>query len=352
MSENLIPIRMLVQFAYCNRLSYMEWVQGEFESNYYVVDGKYKHRNVDRKSGTKKMQEDSDETIHASSVTLSDPKLGIIGKIDRMEKTGNVATPIEYKRGKVPDTPNRWYESNMVQVCAQALLLEANGYTSKEGIIYYVDSKERVHVEFTPEMVDITLGCIKGIKEMAKGGVIPPPLVDSPKCPKCSLVGICLPDETHLLADSGQRISRDSVRRMYPARADSRPVYVQEQGARIGKSGETVKITTKDGNVTDVRLMDVSEVNLYGNVPGDNTGHTGSVRARNTCLLPHVRGMVYRNDHRKRKQERGSSDPTVPEAPRKDGIACHCKGDGACKDQKLHHDVAQKPQVGAVVSRQ
>ena len=28
---------------------------------------------------------------------------------------------------------------------------------------------------------------------------IPPPLVDSPKCPKCSLVGICLPDETHAL---------------------------------------------------------------------------------------------------------------------------------------------------------
>ena len=266
MPENLIPVRMLVQFAYCNRLAYMEWVQDEFESNYYVADGKYKHRNVDRKSGTKKMQEDGNETIHASSVTLSDPGLGIIGKIDRMERIGNVATPVEYKRGKVPDTPNRWYESNMVQVCAQALLLEANGYVSKEGIIYYVDSKERVSIKFTPEMVETTLDCIKGIKEMAKGGVIPPPLVDSPKCPKCSLVGICLPDETHLLADSGQRISKDSVRRMYPARADSRPVYVQEQGARIGKSGETIKITTTDGNTTGVKLMDVSEVNLYGNV--------------------------------------------------------------------------------------
>ena len=266
MSENLIPIRMLVQFAYCNRLSYMEWVQGEFESNYYVADGKYKHRNVDRKSGTKKMQEGGDGMIHASSVTLSDPKLGIIGKIDRMEKMGDVATPIEYKRGKTPDTPNKWYESNMIQVCAQALLLEANGYASKKGVIYYVDSKERVDIEFTPEMIETTLDHIKRMKEMAKGGAIPPPLVDSPKCTKCSLVGICLPDETHLLSSSGSRIRKDSVRRMYPARNDSKPIYVQEQGARIGKSGETIKIASKDGSVTDARLMDVSEVNLYGNV--------------------------------------------------------------------------------------
>ena len=28
---------------------------------------------------------------------------------------------------------------------------------------------------------------------------MPAPLVDSPKCPRCSLVGICLPDETNWL---------------------------------------------------------------------------------------------------------------------------------------------------------
>ena len=29
---------------------------------------------------------------------------------------------------------------------------------------------------------------------------IPPPLVDSPKCPRCSLLGICLPDEVIALS--------------------------------------------------------------------------------------------------------------------------------------------------------
>ena len=256
---------MLVQYAYCNRLGYLEWVQGEFESNYYVADGKYQHRNVDKPSGTKKMHEEAD-TIHASSVTLSDAGMGIICKIDRMETSGNTATPVEYKRGKAPDTPNRWYESNMVQVCAQALLLRANGYRCDKGIIYYAESKERVEINITDEMVQTTLGYVDGMRKMAAGGMIPAPLVDSPKCPGCSLVGICLPDETNMLAERGRKISKESVRRMYPARPDTKPVYVQEQGARVGKSGGSIRITAKDGKATDVRLMDMSELNLYGSV--------------------------------------------------------------------------------------
>lgn len=265
MFDGLVPIRMLVQYAYCNRLGYLEWVQGEFESNYYVADGRYQHRNVDKISGTKKLQENADK-LHASSVMLSDAALGIIGRIDMMEKSGNVATPIEYKRGRTPNTPDRWHESHMVQVCAQALLLRANGYRCDRGIIYYAESRERVEIEFTDEMVQTTMGHLEGMRRMAEGGSIPAPLVDSPKCPGCSLVGICLPDETHMLAEPGRRISKDSVRRLYPARPDAKPIYVQEQGARVGKSGGNIRITARDGGVTDVRLMDVSELNVYGNV--------------------------------------------------------------------------------------
>ena len=80
--SSLIPVRMLTQYAYCHRLAYMEWVQGEFAYNADVVDGKYKHRNVDAPSGMKKMQEDSeDQRIHARSVMLSDSNLGMIAKI-------------------------------------------------------------------------------------------------------------------------------------------------------------------------------------------------------------------------------------------------------------------------------
>ncbi len=47
----LIPVRMLTQFAYCNRLGYMEWVQGEFETSADVEEGAFRHRRVDEPSG-------------------------------------------------------------------------------------------------------------------------------------------------------------------------------------------------------------------------------------------------------------------------------------------------------------
>lgn len=89
-----------------------------------------------------------------------------------------------------------------------------------------------------------------------------PPLVDSPKCPRCSLVGICLPDEVSLLR--GEPLK--DVRRLVPARDDAAPLYVLEQGATVGKSGERLVVRKRDGEEVAVRLLDVSQVSLFGNV--------------------------------------------------------------------------------------
>ena len=55
--------------------------------------------------------------------------------------------------------------------------------------------------------------------DLAAYGEIPPPLEDSPKCPGCSLVGICLPDETNLLRLSPESESRAAVQlKLFPGR--------------------------------------------------------------------------------------------------------------------------------------
>lgn len=46
--EELIPARMLNEFAYCPRLAYLEWVQGEFTDNLDTRQGTFGHRNVDK----------------------------------------------------------------------------------------------------------------------------------------------------------------------------------------------------------------------------------------------------------------------------------------------------------------
>lgn len=270
----LVPARMLNEYAYCPRLAYLEWVQGEFEDSVDTVEGRFQHRRVDRPSGTLPVRsadssdegDDEHETIHARSVMLSDNALGAVARIDLIEGRGNVVTPVDYKHGKAPDVPEGAWEPERVQVCIQGLLLRANGYTCNEGMLYFVESRQRVTVPFDNALVSRTMELLSGIRKMATSGQIPEPLVDSPKCPRCSLVGICLPDEVNFLSANGQKVRPEDVRRMAPARDDALPLYVQTQGAVVGKSGDQLEVKQKGQSLQKVRLMEVSHLALFGNV--------------------------------------------------------------------------------------
>ena len=197
---------------------------------------------------------------------LSDDSLGAIARIDLIEGQGNVVTPVDYKHGTAPDVPEGAWEPERVQVCIQGLLLRANGYTCTQGMLYFVESRQRVAVPFDDALVSRTLDLLSGIRAMASSGRIPEPLVDSPKCPRCSLAGICLPDEVNFLSPDGPSIKPEDVRRMSPARDDSVPVYVHTQGAVVGKSGGQLEVKQKGQVLQKVRLMEISHLALFGNV--------------------------------------------------------------------------------------
>jgi len=268
---------MLNEYTYCPRLCYMEWVQGEFAHSVDTLDGRLQHRRVDQPAGDLPAGERNGESpgpeggdaqpekIHARSVMLSDEGLGAIARIDLVEMKGNRATPVDYKRGTVPDIPGHVYDPERVQLCLQGLLLRANGYESTEGIIYYVGSKRRVHVDFDDNLVKQTLEMLEAARKMADSGEIPPPLQDSPKCPRCSLVGICLPDEVSFLKGSRYVVRPDDVRRLMPARDDALPMHVIAQGAVVGKSGDTLTVKVKGKIAAKARLLDVSSVSIFGN---------------------------------------------------------------------------------------
>jgi CRISPR-associated protein Cas1 len=101
---------------------------------------------------------------------------------------------------------------------------------------------------------------------VAGGPDIPPPLVDSPKCPRCSLVGICLPDEVNALRDSATETNDVDVRRLIPARDDALPLYVTEQGAVVGKAGKTVEVRRKGKILGRVRMIDTSQLCVFGSI--------------------------------------------------------------------------------------
>ena len=258
---DLVPARMVNEFEYCPRLFYLEWVQSRFEDNPDTVEGRYVHRNVDAGGGRIDDPDEDSPVRKAKSVTISSEDLGIIAKADIIEGKGNKVTPVEVKRGRPPKHGPAW-SPELVQICAIGLILQDNGYDCSEGQIFFAESRERVKVPFGEKLVWQTLNVLRELKEVAGSPDPPPPLVDSPKCPRCSLVGICLPDETNLLADR----SDVPPRRLTPRDSAARPLYVTEQGTRIGVRKGRVTVSQQKEVLQEVRLIDVSQVSIYGNV--------------------------------------------------------------------------------------
>jgi len=259
-------------------LAYLEWAQGDFADSADTVEGRFHHRRVDKETGElppadRLAEGAAGEKLHARSIYLSGPKLGLVARIDLVEASGTTVTPVDYKRGDAPNVPEGAWEPERVQLCAQALILEENGYTCREGALYFVGVRKRVTIAFTLALRTRTLELLAKMRETMAAATIPPPLQDSPKCPRCSLVGICLPDEINLLRSEGvgdgvADVDEPEVgpRRLIPARDDALPLYVQAAGTRVGKSGDELTVQPREGEPQMVRLGQTSQVALFGQV--------------------------------------------------------------------------------------
>lgn len=258
----LVPARMVNEFVYCPRLFYLEWVQGEWAESEDTLEGSIVHRRVEMEAGRLPPPDELDpaDRIAARAVLLSAPSLGLIARLDLLEGEGGAVRPVDYKKG-APGPAGPW-EPERIQLCVQGLILRENGYRCDEGVLYYATTKQRFVVGFDERLIERTLDTVRALERAAAEPIPPPPLVDSPKCPRCSLVGICLPDEVSLLRGA----HFEEVRRLVPARDDAQPLYVLEQGASVGRSGERLVVRRRDGEDVSVRLLDVSQLSLYGNV--------------------------------------------------------------------------------------
>lgn len=340
-----VPARMLNEFVYCPRLFYYEHVEGVFQHNADTRRGAALHKRVDAGKGSlpdavaKPAAENSpasaepsaEETatdtpsaetkpetdvIHSRSVSLASDRLGVTAKMDLVEiRTGTdpsdlfapvTVCPVDYKIGSPREGENgpEIWDADRMQLGLQCLILRDNGYTCTEGVIYYRGTKQRVTLAVTPELetwIDTQIAAAR----RAMTGPIPPPLVDSPKCARCSLVTICLPDETRMLHDApshpdeedaptvqdifgfdrefgvvkerplaagepgsssaGSALpARQQPRRLIPARDDKRPLYIATAGVSVGRKSELVQVREKGDVIAEIRISDLSHMAVFG----------------------------------------------------------------------------------------
>ena len=294
-----LPARMVNEFVYCPRLFFYEWVDGLFRESADTLEGSAQHKRVDaRPTELPEAGGAETERIHARSVTLSSERLRVIAKLDLVEAEGGTATPVDYKHGAPRESGKdgalEMWPADRVQLALQAMVLRENGYECDEAVVFYQKTRQRVRVPVDAALVAEAEEAVARAWELAEFGTIPGPLVDSPKCVGCSLNTICLPDETNrltgiewgeaaqmdLFGDVGMQDGsgmpmrkpparvgeRQEVRPMMTPRDDLKPLYVNTQGLRVGKSGEVLQMKDKEKTVQEVRIGEVCQVNLMGNV--------------------------------------------------------------------------------------
>lgn len=259
----LLPARILNEHVYCPRLAYLEWVDGKFSDSADTVEGTIAHRRVDTERGPAPAPADldaCDDPPPSTALTFSSERLDLIAKIDMVEFAGGKARPLEYKRGEPRDLDQPLWEPELVQLCAQVLLLREAGYEVDGAEVYFAGSRTRHPVPIDAALVERTLSAIAAVRANAEGDEAPPPLVDSPKCPRCSLVAICLPDEVNML-----RGQTPEPRRLIAADPAASPLYVTAQDGRLTKRGGRAVLLESGKETQSKRLVDISHVAIFGN---------------------------------------------------------------------------------------
>lgn len=309
-----VPARMVNEFVYCPRLFHLEWVQSQFTTNDEVEEGLYAHRVVDTATADLPDKGEAWDGRRATSVWLTSEPWGLSAKIDLVEGhlNGSVV-PVDYKKGRPDDAGEAW-PSDRLQSLIQGLLLRESGYRVDHAEIWYAEVRRRVRVELDDAAIAEISDVLRRLWTTASSASAPPPLVNSPKCPRCSLVGICLPDETHALAVSARE--RKPLHRVMAPDRQSRPVYVTLQGASVGVRRGRLEVF-HDGEVkSSFRLIDVSQVSVFGNVSVSSQA-VRELMAREAPLLWFsfggwfngiAEGLPARNVELRRSQYTASSD--------------------------------------------
>lgn len=287
MDEILWPARKVAEHAYCPRLFYYMQVEGVFLPSADTEAGLAAHRRVDRPSAARgqagESETDPERPRAVRSLALTSESLGLTATLDLAEISGRVATPIEYRKGRprrvspdpAPDDLGEAEESSVsraeawptdrVQVGLQAILLEEAGYEVREAAIYYAGEKRRLRIPVDDTLKAEALRTLEAAKRCAAGSR-PLPLVNDPRCPKCSLQPICLPDEINL---QRAEIPTDELtpRKIWPPRDDGIHVVAQTNGAKVGVRGMELRVTDKDGAVAKTMpLTNIESLSLLGSV--------------------------------------------------------------------------------------
>ncbi|MFA5554003.1 MAG: CRISPR-associated endonuclease Cas1 [Phycisphaerae bacterium] len=264
-----IPIRMLNEYLYCPRLFYLMHSKGLFDDSADTISGSAQH-NRKRNRQTKPEEKPWPDSITKSFI-LSDEEHGITGKFDGIYETQDEVIPVEDKKSSSPkgDKPfivegyelqGDIWNNDQMQLAAQCLLLQTNGFPCTKGYIYYRGNNKKLPLQFGEQLKKALIAVIEKAHKTANSDTLPEPLTGSEKCIRCSLNELCMPDETQFI-----KRKIDEPRKIIVGRDDAGIVYAVTSGTYISKKSDALTIDIPNEPQRTIPLKDVSHVCLGSN---------------------------------------------------------------------------------------
>lgn len=250
MENPLIWVMALHALAYCERLYYLEEVEEIRVADHRVYAGRTLH------------EAEVDTDGEWQSLTLESEPWGIRGKVDYVRYREGGLVAFEHKRGR--SCGDEAWASDRLQVVAYAALLQEHfGKVIVEGRVRYHANNKTVRIAIDSVALDDLKAAIDRARVLSST-IERPPIAENEKlCAKCSLAPVCLPEEERLV----QAVDADETprpQRLFPENDERRILHVTEHGSRVGKSGEQIIITPKEGDASKFPGRDVAAIVLHG----------------------------------------------------------------------------------------
>lgn len=209
-----IPISRLSHAGYCLRRAALLTNEQVWSESADTAKGRSEHERVHDERIEKR-----GDSLKLYEYTVYSDKLGIAGKCDCVEaireENGCVIPaadfpvrlyPVEFKHGRV-----REEEEYEIQLCAQAMCLEEMYGTSiPEGAIFYTSSHRRMAVKLDEALRGKVLETTEAVRRIGRDFIVPP-AVPGPKCARCSIKEICMPDVPSSAEKYCERMRKEAI---------------------------------------------------------------------------------------------------------------------------------------------
>jgi CRISPR-associated protein Cas1 len=250
--DQFLSVASLHALIYCERLFYLEEVERIRVADASVFAGRRLHQEIEL----------AEDEVGVERESLASEELGVRGTVDVIRRRNGALIPYEHKRGRAAGKKGarEAWATDRVQVGAYAMLLEqAYGQRVEEGRVRYHADQVTVRVPVDDDLRGQVVAAIARGREVRRSIQRPPVTPNERLCVRCSLAPVCLPEEARLGADPDFMPIR-----LLPQHPDGQTVHVLEHGATVGRSGEELKIRTREGVDTALPSAEVGQLVLHG----------------------------------------------------------------------------------------